>query len=107
MYAILTLRMHLPPKYVLDEMEMYEVNALMKHEYSATKDNWEQARMIAYLIAQTNSKKKLTFQDITKFYWEKEEEQDTSISKEDIERLRKQAQAYINDIKAKEWQKSQ
>lgn len=94
---MLVLRHHLQPQYVLDEMEMYEIRALLNYEYYSHKDEWEQARMIAYMIAQVNSKKKLTYQDITKFYWENEEqeEHETSITKQDIERLRQRAQAYI------------
>lgn len=86
---------HLDPSYVLDEMEFYEIRPLLKYEHYSHRDDWEQARLIAYMVAQVNSKKKLTFQDITKFYWENNEEHDTSISKEDVERLRKKAEAYI------------
>ena len=99
---MLVLKHHLDPTYVLDEMEMFEIRALLKYEYYSHKDDWEQSRMIAYMIAQTNSKKKLTFQDITKFYWEDEEEKhDTSITKEDIERLKIRAKQIM------EWQKLQ
>lgn len=99
---MLTLRMKLPPKYVLDEMKMYEVRALMDYEYYSRNDTWEQARLIAYMVAQVNSKRRLKFSDITQFYWEdKEEEKDTSISREEIERLRKKAETYINNIKQK------
>lgn len=93
---MLVLKHHLPPQYVLDEMEMYEIRALMDFEYYSHKDEWEQTRMIAYMIAQTNSTKRLKMQDICKFYWE-EEEHDTSITKQDIERLNKMAQAYIKN----------
>lgn len=99
-YSILVLKHHIPPKYVLDEMEMYEVRALLDYEYYSHKDDWEQARLIAYLIAQVNSRKTLRLKDITEFYWEKErgEEGDTSISREDIERLKNKAQAYLEKI---------
>ncbi len=91
--------MHLPPQYVLDEMEMFEVQALMKYEYYSRADIWETARLIAYMVAQVNSKRRLNFSDITQFYWEKEaEEHDTSISKEDVERLRNKAKAYIKTL---------
>ena len=73
----------------------------MDYDYLAYKEDWEQARFIAYLIAQTNSKKKLKLTDIVKFHWEKEEGKSKSspsgISKEDIERLRQKAQKYINE----------
>ena len=88
--------MKYPPQYVLDEMEWYEVRAAMKYQYYAHKDEWESSRLIAYLIAQTNSRKKLSLNDIVKFYWEKDEdEEDISIiNKEDIERLKKEAEKY-------------
>ena len=51
LYAILTLRLHFPPEYVLDKMELYEVKAIMDYEYLAYKDSWEQSRLVAYMIA--------------------------------------------------------
>lgn len=69
----------------------------MDYEYLAHKDSWEQARLIAYMVAQTNSTKKLQLSDITKFYWESEEATpSTGISNEDIARLREKAKQYIN-----------
>ncbi len=52
--------------------------------------------MIAYIIAQVNSRKKLNPTDIIKFAWDNEEEmnKETSMSNEDIERLRKKAKEY-------------
>jgi hypothetical protein len=47
----LVLRLNYPPDYVLDKMEMYEIKAVMDYEYYAHKDGWEQARLVAYLIA--------------------------------------------------------
>lgn len=66
----------------------------MKYSYYKHKDNWEQSRLISFIIAQVNSKKKLKLEDITKFEWEREQttEKDTYISTEEIERLRKEAE---------------
>lgn len=87
---------HYPPDYVLDDMQWYEINAALKYQYYAIKDGWEQARLISFLIAQSNSRKKLKMEDILEFPWEKEkEEHTTSISKEEIERLRKEAEYYL------------
>ena len=84
------------PKYVLDEIETYELNAAMKYSYYAVKDSWEQARLIAYIVAQCNSKKTLKMQDIMEFFWEKETNiEDTKITKEEIEMLKKQAEQYL------------
>lgn len=74
---------------------MYEIKAVMDYEYYAHKDGWEQARLVAYLIAQANSKKQLKQSDIMQFYWEKETPKASSISNEEKERLRTKAQQYI------------
>lgn len=71
----------------------------MQYEYLAYKDSWEQARLIAYMIAQTNSTKRLKLSDILKFHWEKEDASDTSLSNEDVERLRQKAKQYEQIIK--------
>lgn len=96
MYAILVMQLHYSPQYVLDEMQMYEVQVAMKYGYYANKDVWEANRLTAYIMAQVNSKRKLKVADIVTFPWEdKEEASDTRISKEDIQRLQKQAETYL------------
>ncbi len=80
-------------------MELYEVKAVMQYEYLAYKDSWEQARLIAYMIAQTNGTKRLKLSDILNFHWEKESDSDTSLSNEDVERLRQKAKQYEQIIK--------
>ncbi len=67
----------------------------MDYDYYAYKDGWEQARLISYLVAQTNSTKQLKVTDILKFHWDKEDT-DTSISNADVERLRAQAKQFEN-----------
>lgn len=63
----------------------------MDFGYYKHKEQWEQTRLISYLIAQTNSKKKLKLQDIIKFQWETDNES-TKITNEEINDLSKQAQ---------------
>ena len=69
----------------------------MEYEYLSYKDSWEQSRLIAYMIAQTNSTKRLKLTDILKFQWEKGDA-DTAISNEDVARLREKAKQYENLI---------
>lgn len=95
MYAILVMQLHYSPQYVLDEMQMYEVQVAMKYGYYANKDVWEANRLTAYITAQVNSKRKLKVADIVSFPWEEKEASDTRISKADIERLQKQAETYL------------
>ena len=99
---MLTLKLHFPPNYVLDQMEFYEIRAIMKYEYLAHSESWEQARLVAYMIAKVNSSKKnLKMTDILKFPWENSDGSvkntgDTSVSNNELERLRKRAEQYIN-----------
>jgi hypothetical protein len=72
----------------------------MKYGYYANKDLWEANRLTAYITAQVNSRKKLNVTDLVTFPWEEDiKNTDTSISKEDIERLQKQAENYLNHNK--------
>ena len=94
LFAILVLRFNLSPAYVLDHMQLYEAKALLKYSDYSSRDSWEQSRLVAYLIAQTNSTKRMKPSDIIKFSWDNEHNGDTSISNDDIERLRNKAKAY-------------
>lgn len=76
---------------------MYELSSLLKYSFIRDKENWEQARLIAYVIAQTNSTKKLSQTDILTFGWEDNNSKtihNTSISSEDIQRLKEQAEKF-------------
>lgn len=70
----------------------------MKFQHYSYKDSWEQARLISYIVAQCNSTKKLKPSDIMNFYWDKLEDEDTSISDADVIRLREKAKQYENKI---------
>ena len=89
----MVLDLGLQPQYVLDEIEIYEINSLMKYSFLKHKDNWEQARLISYLIAQCNSAKKLKLEDIIKFQWDdKDEEKNESvITNEELEQMMQEA----------------
>ena len=82
----------MPPGYVMDEMRMYEMGCLMPYLYLATKDSWEQARLVGYINAQTHSTKKMGMTDIVSFPWEKDTaSHDTSMSNADKARLEQKA----------------
>ena len=92
--------MHYPPEYVLDKMEWYEINSAMKYQHYSVKDGWEQARLIAYMVAQVNSKRTLKMDEILPLPWEKEDEETehiTTITKEEIEQLKKEAEAFMKN----------
>lgn len=97
MYAILVMQLHYSPQYVLDNMQMYEAQIAMKYGYYANKDVWEANRLTAYITAQVNSKRKLKVTDLVTFPWEEDDDNtaDNRITKEDIERLKIQAENYL------------
>lgn len=79
-------------------MQMYEIVPYIQNLHLRTKENWEQARLNAYITAQVNSSKKLKITDIMEFPWEKSESKrqgKTDISNEDIERLKNKAKKWI------------
>ena len=87
------------PEYFLDKMQMYELSSLLKNIFKKNRESWEQARMISYVIAQSNSTKQLKPIDILKFSWdEKVPDNDISISNEDINRLREKSKQILNLI---------
>ena len=70
-------------EYFLDKMKPYELSIICESLHLRVKDSWEQTRMICYLIAQTNSKKKLKPNDIISFPWEKEK----TVKKAEVKQL--------------------
>lgn len=74
---------------------MYEVKSVMQHSFYANQDLWESQRLIAYILAQSNSKKKLKITDIIEFPWEKpNNDLPTSVSNEDLKRLEETANKF-------------
>lgn len=79
-------------------MSFYELNIITNNIHKRNKYSWEQTRLIAYIIAQCNSHKKLQLTDIIKFDWDiTNKEKD--ISNKDVLRLQQKAETYIKQIK--------
>ena len=90
-------------EYFMDQMENWELYELYQTIEYADSNNWEQTRAMMYVIAQVNSKKKLSPEDIMKFPWENKgttPEKDRNISNEDIERIKKLSEQYIKQMKS-------
>lgn len=94
----------------MDEMQTWEINDMIENIPYTDRALWETARVNAYVVAQVNSKKKLTQQDILKFKWEDmsnfmNEEHIIEISNADIKRLEELSKNFKNvkleDIDAK------
>lgn len=78
--------------YFMDRLEDWEVTDIYNMLQYADASDWEQTRWLMYVIAQVNSKKQLKVDDILKFPWDGDStKQDTTISDEEIERLRARA----------------
>ena len=95
---MLVLRFKIPIGYVMDNIEWAEIGALMKFQHYAIIDAWEMARFQSYisLKSQTNYKGEIT--DFLPFSWEKteqEQEENTSITKEEITKLTEGAKALL------------
>ena len=74
----------------MDEMADWEVNDIIECIPFLEKIDWERTRLEMYTNVQINSKKKLEPQDILCFPWDKAK--DTSISNEDVDRLKNKAE---------------
>lgn len=94
----------------MDEMQTWEINDMIENIPYTDRALWETARVNAYVVAQVNSKKKLTQQDIIKFKWEDmsnfiHEEHIIEMSNTDIKRLEELSKNFKNvkweDINAK------
>lgn len=75
----------------MDECTDWELNDLVDNIPYLDRNMWEAHRLNAYVQAQVNTKKKMTFQDICSFKWEEkgDEEVNREITNDDIERLKR------------------
>lgn len=83
-------------------MQMYEISAILKHGYMKHQDEWEQARLIAYVVAQCNSTKSIKPEQIISFEWDKNGGK-KQISEEEIAKTRdlmKKMEAYLKNKSA-------
>lgn len=81
-------------------MTFGEIEAFLAGFYRRSREAWEQTRMLGYIIAQANSTKKLKQTDILRFPWDDEdtEVKDTSVSDEEMKRLRELAKKMEQEI---------
>lgn len=80
-------------------MKIYEVESILKHYQYHSKTSWEQIRLISYILAQVNTKKKLKSTDIIKFNWDNAINDNITkqqMSESDIQLFRNKAKQIIN-----------
>ena len=86
-------------------MEWFEIQAILKYQFYSYQEDWERTRFLAYLQVQSNSKKKWKLEDVIKFTWDDNsydsDEENKTITKEQIQKLQQMANKYINQNKRK------
>ncbi len=92
--------------YFLDQMKPYELQIICDSLHLRIKDSWEQARMISYVTAQVNSKKRLRPNDLITFAWEstdqqQAQQQEPTLTMEDVKRIKKAAKEREKLLKEK------
>ena len=70
---MLVLEMGIAPGYVLDCMEVYEINALFANRHLRVKESWEQSRMNAFVTARCAGAQIKNVRDIFTLPWDKED----------------------------------
>ena len=79
-------------------MSFIEVESFLHGLNRRNRESWEQTRLLGYIIAQSNSTKTLKQTDILRFPWDEEEKKDTSVTNEDMKRLRAKAKALESQL---------
>ena len=79
-------------------MSFIEVESFLDGLNRRNRESLEQTRLLGYIIAQSNSTKTLKQTDILRFPWDEEEKKDTSVTNEDMKRLRAKAKAFESQL---------
>lgn len=82
-------------------MDFIEVESFIDGLNRRNRESWEQTRLLGYIIAQSNSTKTLKQTDILRFPWDEEEKKDTSVTDDEMKRLREKAKAVESQLKTK------
>lgn len=94
-------------EYFLDECTLWEINNIVENIPYTDRSLWESQRLVTYAIAKANFKGIGGMTNFLPFPWDvkqtttkaKQKPTDTSISNEDIARLRDMAQKFIDEKK--------
>lgn len=82
-------------------MTLAEVESFLEGLNRRNREAWEQTRLLGYIIAQSNSTKTLKQTDILRFPWDEEEKKETSVTDDEMKRLREKAKAVESQLKTK------
>ena len=79
-------------EYFMSDLQNFEVELLYENLKYADRPSCEQNRLLAFILAQANSKKKLEITEILSFAWDENyEEKNIEMSNEDRDKLRAKA----------------
>lgn len=81
-------------------MSFGEIRFFLEGYERRKRDAWEQTRLLGYITAQVNSTKSIKLTDILSFSWDNEgkEKKDTTVSDNEIRRLRDKAKQIEEQI---------
>lgn len=82
MYTTLVVGAGISPAYVLDEMQWYEVEAVLDGYDLKQRENWEKVRTLVVASLQSNSSKRLKAQKAFPLPWDKQEQKRSAGKKE-------------------------
>lgn len=99
MFQTLVYEGGLDPEYVLDKMRMYEAEILIDGIWKKKRQEWEQARLIAWVTLRCNTKSKVGLSEFLPFEWDKEKEKAPVVTEEDRMRLKARAKALEAEFK--------
>lgn len=86
MFRLLVIERGFDAEYFMDRMKVYEALECLASLHYGKKEEWEQARFIAYMVGQVNSTKTLKLTDIIRFPWD-EDVEEVVIDENEIKRL--------------------
>ena len=66
-------KMGIPPDYILDRMENYELKAVINQYENDFKEKYERTRLVMHSIYQSQNTKQLKYSDIMSFDWDEDE----------------------------------
>lgn len=81
----------------MDDMKFYELSPILKNLNVSVKNDWEIARQLSYIFAQSQSTKKIKPSDIMQFPWDEDyknrPKKDVKITKEMRDRMIREMEA--------------
>lgn len=86
------------PDYFLDEMSIFEVDALMMQYNRDYQNRWEQIRFISYITALSNGQKLKTPKDLISFNWEEDTVIKTKPNKHQVDEMLMSFQASLRNV---------